>query len=121
MAALVAVAAIGFTACGSSAASPGKVVCPTTDKYSCYYSGSNGPVHGPRTVNGNRVVGLLPKYCTEKASSCSPTGIGSFFESGPPGEYLGWQIRKSGPGKVVEVYITKAEEQTRDLNLPPTG
>ncbi len=126
MAVSLTVVAIGLAACGSSSATPGraslgKVVCPSSDKYSCYYLRTNSPVSGPLTVDGHRVVGLLPTFCKTEPNRCSPTGVASFFEKGPPGEYLGWKIRKTGPGNVVEVYITKAEEMTRNFRTPPTG
>src|SRR5664280_1243815 len=45
---VVALAGFGGAACGSSTPSAlqGKVVCPSTDQYSCYSSATNAPVHG---------------------------------------------------------------------------
>jgi hypothetical protein len=115
----LALAAIGLTACGSSSsASRGKIVCPSSDKFSCYYSGSNSPVHGPRTLDGYRVVGHLPKYCTVTPSRCNPTGAVTFYDGAPPGEYLQWQIRSSGADRIVVVYITKSEENKLNTVVP---
>src|SRR5664280_2197495 len=67
---VVALAGFGAAACGSStpSAMQGRVVCRSTDKYNCYYSATNAPIHGPRSVAGFRVIGVLPEHCTLNGS-----------------------------------------------------
>jgi hypothetical protein len=113
---MVALAGLGGAACGSSTRSAlqGRVVCPSNDQYSCYYSATNAPVHGPKSVAGFRVIGVLPKRCTLNGSCrvvsytatfhaiCPPTCTAPV----PPQEYEVWQVGKSGPGEFVAIYST---------------
>jgi hypothetical protein len=128
--AAIALAIIGLAGCDSSTpiASQGKVTCPTSDQYSCYYSGTNTPVRGPRTIDGYQVVGRLPKYCTQKSQRCSAgDAIAMFYFSGSPagshptGEYLEWTIRDGGRAKKLATYIPKAEMETGNFGQLPKG
>ena len=125
---VVALAGFGGAACGSStpSASQGRVVCPSTDQYSCYSSATNAPVHGPKFVAGFRVIGELPKRCTVSGSCrvvsytgayhavCPPTCAAPV----PPQEYEIWQVGKSGSGDFVAIYSTnvpKADQPVQSI------
>ena len=125
---VMALAGFGGAACGSStpSVSQGRVVCPSTDRYSCYYSATNAPVHGPKSVAGVRVIGELPKRCTVTGSCrvvsytgayhavCPPTCAAPV----PPQEYEIWQVGKSGSGDFVAIYSTnvpKADQPVQSI------
>jgi hypothetical protein len=119
---------LGLASCGSSTASPGKVICPSADKFSCYYAGTDSPVRGPHSIDGYRVVGVLPNYCTQKSQRCTGEGAVSMFYaaksapgSHPTGEYLEWNIRGGGPDSKLATYVTQAKEQSSDFGQLPRG
>ncbi len=126
--AAVVVSLLGFTGCGSTAASQGKVICPNTDKYGCYFQGTDWPVRGPRTISGYKVVGVLPAYCTQRSGLCTDEGVVSSYYpidwapgSHPDGEYLEWRIRGAGHDTMLATYVTVAEEQSHNFGRLPAG
>jgi hypothetical protein len=119
---------LGTASCGSAAASPGKVICPSSDKFSCYYAGTDAPVRGPRSIDGYRVVGVLPAYCTQKSQRCGGEGGFALFFGPksvkgphPTGEYIEWNIRGGGPNSKLATYVTQAEEHRSEFGQLPGG
>lgn len=126
VAVVVALAGFGGAACGSSTpwASRGKIICPSTDKHSCYYSATNAPVDGAKSIAGFRVIGVLPKRCSLNSScrvvsytaayhaACPPTCAGPV----PPQEYEIWHIGNSGSGEFVAIYSTNVPKADRPVH-----
>jgi hypothetical protein len=126
--AVVVVVGVIVTAFGTTSASPGKVVCPSADRFSCYYPSSDTPVRGPYTIDGHRVVGRLPSYCTQKTKRCVAGDTVAVFSDPetvtspqPTGEYLEWSIRKCGRDSRLATYIPLAQEQTHEFGQLPKG
>jgi len=129
--AVLGLAAAGLAGCSSApppTASRSTAVCPSADRFSCYFLKSNTPVRGPRTIDGYRVVGVLPAYCTQRSKRCTSGGaVAQFYDpkiaegSHPTGEYLEWSIRDGGPDTKLATYVTLAEEQSHDFGQLPKG
>jgi hypothetical protein len=125
---IVTLTALLAVACSSPTASPGKVVCPSSDRFSCYYPHTDSPVRGPRTIDGYRVVGVLPAYCTQKSKRCSAGDVIAGYNdptvakgSHPTGEYLEWNIRGGGRDGKVATYVSLAQELTHDFGQLPAA
>ena len=128
-------ALLSLTGCSSaSSGSPGlgKIICPTGDKYSCYYSKTSNPVHGPKTYAGEKVVGVLPKRCAVSTNCqlvgytanyhavCPPSCPGAI----PAEEYEVWRIGGTvESGEYVAVYSTNVPKMDQHATQPspPSG
>jgi hypothetical protein len=112
---------VSLTACSASTPSSssqhvpnGKIICPTTDSYSCYYSGTNVPVHDARSLSYNNrmipIVGTLSATCAAKRSSCLRVGsVGVAANCNPSpctgvtnGNYSVWRVGASK--RLVAIY-----------------
>jgi hypothetical protein len=117
-----------MTACASTRTSQNRVICPSADRFSCYYSSSGAPVRGPRTIDNHRVVGRLPSYCTQKTDRCvAGSAVSLFYDTKivkgphPTGEYLEWNIRNGGRDTRLAVYVPLSEVQTHEFGQLPKG